>query len=252
MNVRILTLILLLLMPGGAMAGLSRTTLQTVSANPPPGAKLDLSLTAPDTSGTRHSIGVLLQGHPGFVNFVDYTCRTLCGTDLMLLSDAIRRAGLKPADFRIIAIGLDPKDSAQAAIKMERDQIPAALHPITTFLLPDQATIGKATGALGFRYAYDAQRDQFAHPAVVYAIAPDGSLRAALSPLALNAGDLRQVLTTAQPPSLYQRIRALCYGYDPETGIYTSRIMLLLQAGALATLLLLALVFLRRYRRQPP
>lgn len=256
MTVRIVVLFLLLIVPAHAWARLPRATLQSVSVQPLPGAKLDLTLTAPDTTGTARNIGVLLQGHPGFVNFVDYTCHSLCGTDLMLLADGIRRARLKLSTFRIIVIGLDPKDNAQAALKMERDQIPPALRPVTTLLLPDQAMIAKATASLGFRYVYDPGTDQFAHPAIVYAIGPDGSLHAGLSPLALTSTDLRQALQTARPQgvSLYERIRSLCYGYDPVTGLYTPSITFLLRAAGLVTLLLLAatLAFLSRPGRQRP
>lgn len=253
---RLLMLLLLLLMPGQAWARLSRAALQSVSVRPPPGAKLDAALTAPDTNGTVRSIGTWLQGRPGFVTFVDYTCRTLCGTDLMLLADGIRRAGLRPGAFRIVVIGLDPRDDARAALKMERAEIPPALRPVTTFLLPDQAVITKATASLGFRYVYDSGTDQFAHPAIVYAVAPDGLLRGTLSPLALTAADLHQVLETARPQtlSLYQRIRSICYGYDPVTGLYTPRTTFLLKVGAIATLLLVAigLAFLSQLRRKQP
>jgi protein SCO1/2 len=254
MTMRIMTLLLLFAMPSAAWAGLSRVELQTVSVSPPPAAKLDLALSAPDASGASRSVAAILQGHPGFVNFADYTCHTLCGTDLMLLADGIRRAGLRPADFRIIVMGLDPKDHAQAALTMERKEIPPILRPVTAFLLPNQATIIRATKALGFHYVYDPDTDQFAHPAVVYAVAADGSLRGILSPLALTAGDLRQVLEKAQPQDLglYQRIRSLCYGYDPATGRYTPRITFLLKAAAMATMLLLVamLGFFSRRRRQ--
>src|SRR5579884_3271897 len=105
---RALMLAPLLMLPSLAQAqvktGLSRAELQTVSVQPPSGARLDLGLAAPDTGGTLRSIGAVLQGRSGFITFVDYTCHTLCGTELMLLADGIRRAGLKPQDFRIVVI----------------------------------------------------------------------------------------------------------------------------------------------------
>lgn len=249
-------LALLLMTPNMAWAGLSRAELQTVSIRPPPGARLDPSLSAPDTGGARRSIGTLLQNRPGFINFVDYTCHTLCGTDLMLLADGIQRAGLRPQDVHIIVIGLDPKDTPQSALNMERHWVPDSMRQATTFLLPDQATIAKATSELGFHYVYDTASDQFAHPAVVYAVAPDGSLKAALSPLALTASDLRQVLQTEplKALSLYQRIRSICYGYDPVTGLYTPNITFVLKVAALATILSLAIgvAILAAKRRQRP
>jgi protein SCO1/2 len=243
-----LALAILVLMATPAAAGLSRAVLETIQAKPPPGAHLDLALSAPDSTGRRRTIGQILGGRPAFVNFVDYTCNTLCGTDLMLLADGIRRAGLRPSDFRLIVIGIDPKDPAKSAMAMENSEIPARLQGASAFLLPDQQTVNRATMALGFHYAYDRQIDQFAHPAVVYAIDSRGNVRQLLSPLALTAADLRGVLRNAAAPSLFQQIHSLCYGYDPATGTYNLRITLLLRFAAGFTLVLLAgsLLLLKR------
>jgi protein SCO1 len=233
----------LLLAPiGGAQAGLSRAALESVKASPPSGAHLPLNISARDTDGKLRSIGSILAGHPAFVNFVDYTCNTLCGTDLMLLADAIHRAGLRPSDFRLIVIGIDPNDSAKSAAVMENNEIPAALQEATVFLLPDKDAIARATNALGFHYVYDPSIDQFAHPAVVYAVAPDGTVRGMLSPLALTADDMKLVLVETAAPqrsSLIQSIHSLCYAYDPATGIYNLRVGLILKIAAAMTVLIL-------------
>ena len=244
--------LLLALLPGAAQAGLSRAALGGVAIRLPPGAHLDMGLTARDTGGKIRALREIADGHPVFVNFVDYTCNTLCGTDLMLLAAGIERAGLRPGDFRIVVLGIDPKDGAADAIKMEDKEIPPRLRPVSIFLLPDKAVIARATGALGFHYVYDPQIDQFAHPAVVYALGPDGAVRAVLSPLALTGSDLRQALRGPEPLTLYERIHALCYGYDPVTGVYTPRVSFLLKAGALATTLAMAagIVFLSRRERR--
>jgi protein SCO1/2 len=252
-----LVLGLLLLPVGGVDAGLPRAALQSVAASPPPGARLPLDLSARDTDGRLRSIGGILAGRPAFVNFIDYTCNTLCGTDLMLLTDAIRRAGLRPSDFRIIVIGIDPKDSAKSAITMKTNEIDANLRQAAVFLLPDKETIKRATTALGFHYVYDPAIDQFAHAAAVYAVAPDGAVRGVLSPLELTAGDMKAALvetTSPQHPSLIRSIHSLCYAYDPVTGLYNLRVAILLKIGAAVTLLILAtsvlLLTIMRRRRQ--
>ncbi|HEX3755784.1 MAG TPA: hypothetical protein VHV26_12000 [Rhizomicrobium sp.] len=232
--------LLFALLPGAAEAGLSRAALDTVAARLPPGAHLDMGISARDTAGTSRSLRDIAGGRPVFLNFIDYTCNTLCGTDLMLLANGIQRAGLRPGDFRIIVLGIDPKDGPADALKMEDKEIPPSLRSVSTFLLPGKAVIAKATGALGFHYVYDPQIDQFAHPVVVYALAPDGAVRSVLSPLSLTIGDLRQAMRGPAPPSLYQRIHALCYSYDPVTGVYTPRISFLLKLAGFATALLLA------------
>jgi protein SCO1/2 len=232
-----------------AWAGLPRDALQTVEAAPPPGARLDLALAAPDARGDRRTIGQILGGRRGFVGFVDYTCNTLCGTELMLLSDAIRRAHLAPSQLRIIVFGIDPKDPTSAARTMEAHEIPPALRGAAVFLLPDAATIRTATAALGFHYAYDAASDQFAHPAAIYAISSDGAVSGVLSPLTLTAGDLRQVRAASRPAGLLQRIHNLCYAYDPLTGAYNLRVTWLLRIGGVLTLALLGIALLMLARR---
>jgi protein SCO1/2 len=232
-----------------AWAGLPRDALKGVEAAPPPGARLDLALAAPDANGHRRSIGQILGGRRGFVTFVDYTCNTLCGTELMLLADAIRRAELAPSQFRIIVFGIDPKDPASAARTMEAHEIPPALRGAAVFLLPDAATITTATTALGFHYAYDAASDQFAHPAAIYAISSGGAVSGVLSPLTLTAGDLRQVAIARPSPSLLQRIHSLCYAYDPLTGAFNLRVAWLLRIGGFLTLALLGIALLVLMRR---
>lgn len=235
-----------------ADAALTRAQLSTVSASPPSGARLDPNLAARETSGKLRRIGNVLGGRTGFVTFVDYTCNTLCGTDLALLSIAIQNARLAPSQYRIVAIGIDPKDSPKAALAMERKEIPAVLQPDTVLLLPNANAVRRATAALGFHYAYDPAIDQFAHPAVVYAVAPDGGLRAVLSPLTLTPESLRAALSTGNSPSLFASLVHLCYAYDPETGIYTPRIDLILKIAGTATVVLLvgAVLLLIRFGRR--
>jgi protein SCO1/2 len=113
--------------------------------------------------------------------------------------------------------------------------------------LPSAKVISTATAALGFHYVYDPAIDQFAHPAIVYVIGPDGALRSTLSPFALGTTDLRQALAKpAAAPGLFERVRLLCYAYDPATGIYSLRIVALLKIGCIMTVLLImgAMLFL--------
>ncbi|HEY1504957.1 MAG TPA: hypothetical protein VGF92_11700, partial [Stellaceae bacterium] len=103
---------LMLLPVGVARAGLSPADLGAVEAAPPPDARLDLSLSAPDAAGARRRFSDVLAGKPAFLVFADYTCTTLCGPILSLLANAIERAQLSDAAFRILVVSIDPKDSA--------------------------------------------------------------------------------------------------------------------------------------------
>jgi protein SCO1/2 len=237
---RAILLLVVLLIAVPADASLSRADLSKVALSPSKNARLDLTLTAPDAEGRTRKLADVLAERPAFLTFVDYTCNTLCGTDIQLIAAAIGRAGLTPNSYRFVVIGIDPKDNALSAKNMFRREVPEALRTSTIFLLPDRNSLARATNALGFHYVYDASADQFAHPAAVYIIARGGAVRSVQSPFELNLADLSALLA-APPPSLsiYNRVRLFCYAYNPATGIYSLRINRLLQAAGLLTVTVL-------------
>lgn len=249
---RLAALLVCLLWAAEAQAGLTQAELAGVTVSLPPQARLDLGLAAPDASGAMRTIGDILGGRPAFFTFVDYTCKTLCGTSLALFAGVLDSSKLAASDYRIVVMGLDPKDPPQAAIAMARRDIPDRLRATAVFLLPDQDTLARATAMLGFHSAYDAANDQFAHPSAVYVIGPGGGVRSVLSPFALTTSDMERALTGAQETSLYERVRLLCYGLDPLHGVYTASIATILRIAGTLTILLLAgtvLLLIRNGRR---
>jgi len=229
-----------------ANAAFTPTQLRAISADPAPGAALPLQLGFIDQSGRPRTLGTALAGTPDIVIFADFTCHTLCGPILEFAAAGLSKTGLRPgADYHVVIIGLDPKDGLDAARAM------AAAHftpddPVkqaAVFLTGTQPAITAATAALGYHYRYDAQHDQFAHPAAVYVTDAKGEVTRVLSGLGLDGADLRLALIDAGRGAigtLGDQIRLLCYGYDPVRGIYTERITLFLELAAGATLLILA------------
>jgi protein SCO1/2 len=241
----------LLLVGRPAMAALSPAALSSVGIELPPDAAFPATLTAVDAMGTRQSIEDALAGHPGFVIFADYTCKTLCGPSLVLLGSALAESNLKPGSYRVVVIGLDPKDTAGDAKHMLNLQVPESVRDSSVLLLPDEATIAAAAKAAGFRYVYDKTVDQFAHPELVYAVGPDGHVKQLLSPFALTTADLSSVLFAPDAaPSLYDRIRLICYRFGVLKGPYTAGIEIAMKIAAAVTLLACAAgIFLMQKRR---
>lgn len=250
---RVLPLIALCLWPVTATAALTPAALNSAGVNLPENAVLPLHLVASDLAGERRSIASALAGKPGFAIFADYTCKTLCGPALVLLSAGLAQSALAPGSWRLVVIGLDPKDTASDARRMLLEEVPQKLQSQTVFLLPDAKTVAVATKALGFHYVYDKSVDQFAHPEVAYAIAADGRVLRVLSPLALTASDLRGALSGPPQPaeSLYGKFQVLCYRFGLLTGIYDIPVQIALKLGAFLTLAVMALglVLLIRSKR---
>jgi len=228
-----------------AKAGIVDIEIRKVEAAPAPNATLPLDLGFVDESGRASTLRAAIAGLPSVLIFADYTCRTLCGPALEFTAAGLAKTGLKPgADYRLVVIGLDPKDKPAAAQAMRTEHIDggSALDRAAVFLTGDDAAIRAVTQAAGLHYYYDAEHDQYAHPAAVYVVDAEGRVRRVLSPLGLDGANLRLAIVDAgrgAVGTLADRIHLLCYGYDPVKGIYTERITTMLAFAAGLTLVVL-------------
>jgi protein SCO1/2 len=250
---------LLLLFSGAvkpALAALSETDLVGIDAAPTPGIALPGQLLLQGENGEIHPIQAWWGPAPSIWIVADYTCQTLCGPVISIVSEALSRSRLRPGqDFRLIVVGLDPRDTAADAATMKRAQVGTngdlAAH--TYFLRGTAPTIARLTDAFGFRSAYDREHDQFAHPAVAYVVTPEGRIARALSGLALDPTDLRLALVDAGQGRIgtwTDHIRLMCYGFDPAKGIYTAAVGRMLSTASAITVLALGLVIWLLRRRE--
>lgn len=244
-----------------ARAGIVASRIQSVRAEPAANAGLPLDLRFTGQAGQAITLRDAIDHRPAVVVFVDYTCHTLCGPILEFAIAGLAKTGLRPdSDYRLIAIGIDPRDGLGDARAMRARHIDeaSAIGRSTLFLTGGEAEVRAVTQAAGFQYAYDAEHDQYAHPAAVYVIDGEGRIRRVLSPLGLDGADLRLAIVDAAHGAvgtLSDRIHLLCYGYDPVRGIYTERITTFLSYAAGTTLLLIlggiSLLAARERRSQP-
>ena len=123
------------------------------------------------------------------------------------------------------------------------------------FLTGRQESISKLADAVGFRYAYDAEIDQFAHPAAITLLTGDGRISRYLYGIEFAPKDFRLGLVEASEGRIGTAVDSLllfCYHYDPESGKYGMAIMNLIRlAGVITVVCLGAFIFvsLRRERR---
>ena len=247
-TLRIVTLAAVLLVDTAPLhAALTRHDLSEVGITPPPGAVLPLDMVLEGEDGTKKPIQAWLGNKPSIWVLADYTCKTLCGPVVSIVSDALAHSGLRPGtDFRLVVVGLDSKDTAASAANMKQAQDAlGSTSSASTFLRGDAGTIRALTMALGFRSVYDRENDQFAHPAAAFAIAPDGRLSQVLSGLDVDPTILRLAIVSASNGTVgtwSDHIRLLCYGYDPASGTYSVAVGRILAASASATIAVLILI----------
>jgi protein SCO1/2 len=236
----------LLLFAGMAHAVLQPQALDGVGVSLPANARLPMGLALIDENKAPRTLADVIDNRPSLLILADYACKTLCGPALALAVSSLGESGLKPGqDYRLLVIGLNTQSNAEQARAAKEAQVgqDGALAQATTFLTADQATLAQITDSLGYRYAYDAQNDQFAHPEAAFVLTAQGQVVRVLSALGLDPTDIRLALVDAgegRAGSLVDRAVLLCYGFDPAAGIYTLSIhrvlawLSLLSAGALA------------------
>ena len=215
-----------------------------------------------DESGAAVRLGDYFGRRPVVLVFAYFDCPMLCTQVINGLSSALGVLSLVPGkDFEIVTVSFNPADTpasaaAKKAIYIERYKQPAAAAS-WHFLTGDPASIERLTHAAGFRYAWDADTRQFAHPSGIIVLTPDGRLARYLFGIEYGPRDLRFAIVEASSGRVGTPVDALllyCYHYDPMTGRYGLVIMRVIRlAGATTVLALVAfiLVMIRRERRGP-
>ena len=239
-----------------AIAALSTTDLMNTEAAPATDAVLPPLLPLQGEQGEARSLRQWLGNTPSIWILADYTCETLCGPLISIVSEALERTGLRPGlDFRLIVVGLDPKDTAADAAAMKDAQVgrESNLDRETFFLRGTAENVSELTKALGFHSVYDSEHDQFAHPAAAYVVTPAGHVARVLSSLGAPRNRLAAGAGPCQPGShrsWTDHVRLLCYGFDPSRGAYTAAIGRVISGAGALTLIALGLFILALSRRE--
>jgi protein SCO1/2 len=104
----------------------------------------------------------------------------------------------------------------------------------------DEENIRKVTNAVGFQYNYDARQKQYAHPAAIYLLSPEGRIARYLYGIEYPTSDVRLGLLDASEGrsiSTTERILLYCYHYDPQGKRYSLVAMNVMRLGGVVTLI---------------
>lgn len=241
----VLALALICATAASAGAALLSRDISGVAASPEAGAQLPLDVVLKDGE-TSAALGQWLEGKPSVWVVADFTCRSLCSPVLRTMTDALGKTGLVPGkDFNVRVLGLDPHDGAADASAMKAAQVgtSGAIAEHTRMLRGTAADIARITTAFGFSYVYDPSVDQYAHPAAIFTVTAGGRVSHALSGLGLDPSDMRLALVEAgggRIGGVADRVRLLCYGFDPSHGFYNLAIGRALSIGGGVTVALVA------------
>jgi len=225
------------------------------------GERVPLDLAFRDETGRTVTLEAALDGRPAILVLLYYRCTMLCPLLLDGLVRGLRDVGFQPGkEFRILTLSIDPREGPDLAatkktITLQRYGRPTAERG-WLFLTGQEPAIAALAKAVGFRYQYDQSRDEYAHPAGLVLLTPEGAIARYFYGVDFPPRDLRLGLVEAAQSRIgspVDQLLLLCYHYDPLTGKYGLVIMNVLRlAGSATALALAAFIFVMVRRDRAP
>ncbi|MBK9166097.1 MAG: SCO family protein [Bryobacterales bacterium] len=218
---------------------------------------LPLDLPFRDEQGQTVTLRQYFGKRPAIIAPVYYECPMLCSQILNGLISGLKGVLLQPGkDFEVIVVSFDPRETPVQAAKRKDAAMGRFAKPGSEtgfhFLTGDEESVRAVTAALGFRYTWDEDRQQFAHASGIVVATLEGKLSRYLYGVEYAPRDIRFALLEASENKIGSPIDKLllfCYHYDPATGKYTTVALNILRLAATATLLALVSFLFIMFRR---
>jgi protein SCO1/2 len=214
-------------------------------------------ITLRDEAGRDVRLADYLGRKPVVLTLVYYECPSLCTMTLNGLVSAMNAVSFDAGkEYDVVTVSFEPRETpALAAAKKEtylkRYQRPGAAAG-WHFLTGEPAEIERLTKAVGFRYTWDERTRQYAHPAGVVVLTPEGKIARYLFGIEYAPKDLRFAVVEASQGrvgGVVDQAILFCYQYDPMTGKYGTAIMRLLRVASVLTLAVLGTFIFTMWRR---
>ena len=267
MRVIVSSLAFLVLIPTAvANAQINRElgSLDGVGIDEKPNAHLPLDLGFLDSSGNRIQLADLFDSERPVLLSLNYSdCPMLCQLQLNGLVDGLRNLSWDAGEeFEICSVSINPLETPQRARQVKQRYVKAYGRPTSAkgwnFLTGDKESIEQLADAVGFRYKYLPERDEYAHTAAIMVCTPNGRVSRYLYGVLYPAQTLKLALVEAgegKIGSTLDRVLLYCFHYDETSGRYAPVARRLMKLGAGMTLTTLAVglipIWLRRRRAVP-
>jgi protein SCO1/2 len=219
---------------------------------------LPLELAFRDEAGRAVALGDYFDRRPVVLALVYYECPMLCTYVLDGLVRTLKPLSFNPGqDFEVVIVSFSPKETPELAAAKKENYLKSYGRPQTAngwhFLTGEPEAIRALTEAVGFRYLYDEETNQYAHASGLVVLTPQGKMFRYFYGIDYPPRDLRLALVEASANKLgtvTDQLLLFCYHYDPTTGKYGLLITRVLQTLCLSTVLALGIFLVMMFRRE--
>jgi protein SCO1 len=184
---------------------------------------------------------------PVILTFNYSNCPMLCSLMLNGLLDGLRELSYTPGDeFKIVTVSIDHAETPEHAKKTQarylkkygRPEAEAGWH----FLTGSAENVRAYAGTLGFGYAYNEARKEYAHPSAMAVASPDGRIVRYLYGIEYPPSKLKLSLLEATEGKIgnpFDRLILYCFHYDATEGRYAPVAARLMRVGGAISVVLL-------------
>lgn len=230
--------------------------LKDISIQPNLGSTLPLDEEFVDESGQAVKLASYFDGTKPVVLIMNYYgCPMLCGIILNAARDGFQGMDWLPGQhYRVVTISIDPKEGADLAAakknsvvgSFKKPEFRAAAAANWHFLVGKNGSEARVAKALGFRYKWIEEEQQFAHGAALFLASPRGKLTRVLPGIDFPARDLKLAMLEASEGkvgSFAEKLLLFCYHYEPKENKYSLLASRLVSIGGAITVAALLLAY---------
>lgn len=214
-----------------------------------PGRQISRDVALRDENGQPFRFGDQARRQPTVLVPGYYRCPMLCPLINDGLIQALQELRMSVGrDFQVVEFSVDPENTPADAERKKFECVRRYGRPGAAegwhCVVGDSGSIAQLAGEIGFRYAYDSETKQYAHPSGVIVLTPEAKISRYIFGATFDARELRDALVAAregESTSTASKLFLLCYHYNPITGKYGALIMSIVRIAAIATVLGIAL-----------
>lgn len=204
------------------------------------------------------------RGKPVVLTLIYFDCPMLCSLVQQGVIRALNGTGLRLGqDYYGLTVSFSPRDTAAVARLRQGGYLQTLQNAENArpsdwpYLTGAERSIRALADSVGFHYRWDAESQQFEHPAVSMVLSPEGKISRYLYGVEFSPRDLKLAILEASQGRVgttLDRVILRCFKYDPASRKYHFWVMGALRAGsgffALALAALLGVLWWREARRK--
>lgn len=194
---------------------------------------------------------------PIILNLQYFSCPMLCGVIMNGMTEGLKHlAWTAGQEFEILSVSFDARENSRLAMLKKQNYLREYERPAADkgwhFLVGKEDQIKTLCDAVGYRFRWDNAQNQFAHPAVLILLTPQGKVSRYLYGVTFDPTTLRLSLVEASQGKVgttTDRILLYCFHYDAAEGRYTMAARRLMSTAGAVMILIMGLWLVPRWVR---